>query len=58
MRRKKISITKAAAVLDIRRETLHHKIYKKRPFLLKEALAIHEMYFPEWDFKELFEDYK
>lgn len=58
MRKKKISVAKAADTLGIWRETLHWKLQGERPFLLKEALLLHEKYFPERDFVGLFADYK
>lgn len=58
MTKRKITVAQMANTLGIWRETLQRKVQGERPFLLKEALLLHETYFSERDFVELFADYK
>lgn len=58
LHKRKITCTEAAKTLGICRETLSKKLSRKRPFMLEEALILHETYFPEQDFIKLFSDYK
>lgn len=52
------TITYVAKILGIWRETLQKKICGKQPFLLSEALEIHEKFLNDLDFLEVFKEYK
>lgn len=52
--RKKIKKQNIAKGIGRTYNTLNLKIAGKYPFTYDEALAIHEEFFPECDFKELF----
>ena len=54
---KRITISDAARMLGIRRETLHRKIVGKQPFHLREAVELHRTFFPEEDFWQVFSEY-
>ena len=52
--RKHISKPVIAKEIGRTYNTLNLKIAGKYPFTYDEAIAIHEKFFPEYDFKELF----
>lgn len=52
--RKKIKRPKIAKAIGRTYNSLNLKIAGKYPFTYDEALKIHEEFFPECDFKELF----
>ncbi len=58
LRERGLTVTEVAKSLGIRRETLHRKINGRQPFIISEALALHEKYLSDLEFLEVFEEYK
>ncbi|WP_442871827.1 helix-turn-helix domain-containing protein [Anaerotignum sp.] len=52
-----VTISDAARMLGIRRETLHRKIVGKQPFYLREAVTLYRTFFPKEDFWQVFSEY-
>ena len=57
LRQRNITITRAAKELGIKRETLKRKLSGQYPFYLREAVALHRLYFWDLDFLEIFSEY-
>lgn len=57
LRDRKIKISGASKALGIRRETLYRKIKGTQPFYLREAVILHEKYFSDLDFLEVFSEF-
>ena len=47
LRQRNITVTQAAKELGIKRETLQRKLSGQYPFYLREAVALHKLYFLE-----------
>ncbi len=57
LRQRNITVTQAAKELGIKRETLQRKLSGQYPFYLREAVALHKLYFLDLDFLEIFSEY-
>lgn len=55
MAKEKVTIEQIAKLLNLHRNSVANKLNGATDFTIEEAIQIQETFFPDWNFKELFQ---